>query len=150
MNLLSDYTTEITNVMKDIFDTFKRQEPLTFYKTAEEQILILDSDFNADIQEYESENKVLVEQSQQFYCRIIFPKRESVFHTSIPNTSIPIKGEQDFSEVYIQMEEDAYLFCKDAIRFTFMGENYEKLSPIRKIGFADTFNVYQLYLKRVV
>lgn len=149
MNLLSDYNTDIANAMKDIFDTYKRQEPFVFYKTSEEQIIILDSDFNADLQEFDKESTVLVEQSQPFYCRVIFPKRESTFHTSIPNTPIPINGEQDFAEVYLQMEEDAYLFIKDSIRFTFMGENYQKLSPVRRIGFLNTFNLYQIYLKKV-
>lgn len=149
MNLLTEYKSEIEDALKSIFDTYKRQEPFIFYKPSQEEIIILDPDFNSDLQEYDKENTTLTEQSQPFYCRVIFPRRESTLHTSIPNTPVPINGEQDFSEVYLQMEEDAYLFVKDAIRFTFMGENYQKLSPVRKIGFLDTFNVYQIYLKRV-
>lgn len=149
MNLLTEYKAEISKAMKDIFDSFSRKEPLIFYKPNDEEIVILDPNFNADLEEYDSVNSTLVEKSQSFTCRVIFPKREGNYHTSIPNVSIPIKGEQDFSEVYIQMEEDAYQYVKDSIRFTFMGENYQKLSPIRKLGFLDEFLIYQIYLKKV-
>jgi hypothetical protein len=149
MNLLEDYKTQITSVMSDIFDTFKRASLITFYKVNDEEVVILDPEFNADLQEYDAINTNLVEVSQQFECRIIFPKRESSFHTSVPNLSVPIKSEQDFAEVYLQVKEDAYNFLKDTVRFQFMGENYQMMSPIRPIGFLDTFNVYQIYLKKV-
>jgi hypothetical protein len=149
MNLLSEYKPEITNAMKNIFDSFKRSEPIIFYKPNDEEIVILDSQFNADLQEYDAVNSNLVEKSQSFQCRLFFPKRESTFYTSIPNTSVPVKAEQDFAEISIQMEEDAYQYIKDAIRFTFAGENYQKMAPIRKLGFLDTFQLYQIYLKKV-
>ena len=135
--------------MENIFDTFARSEPLLFYKPNDEEIVILDPDFNADLQEYNATNSTLIEKSTSFICRVIFPKRESTFQTSVPNVSTQIKTEQDFAEVYIQMREDAYLYVKDTIRFTFRGENYQKLSPIRPLGFLDTFLIYQLYLKKV-
>lgn len=149
MNLLTDFKPQITQAMQDVFDTYKRKEPFTFYKMSQEDVVILDPDFNADLQEYDAVNTNLVEQSATFYCRVIFPKRESTLHSSIPNLSIPINAEQDFSEVSLQVEEDAYLYIKDAIRFSFLGENYQKMSPIRKLGFLDTFTLYQIYLKRV-
>lgn len=149
MNLLDGYKDSIEGAMKNIFDSFKRKDPLTFYKMSEEQITILDPSFNADLQEFDYLNTNLVEQSKQFYCRVIFPKRESNFHNSIPNITMGIKAEQDFSEISIQMEQDAYEYVKDTVRFSYLGENYQKMSPIRKIGFLDTFYLYELYLKKV-
>jgi hypothetical protein len=149
MNLLEDYKTEIASAMKNVFDTYKRQEPFIFYKPSEEEIVILDPEFNADLQEFDSVGYNLTEQSQSFYCRVIFPRREKTYQTSISNISVPIHGEQDLGEVYLQMEEDAFLYIKDAVRFTFMGENYQKLSAVRKLGFLDNFTLYQIYLKRV-
>lgn len=149
MNLLADYKSTITQAMEDIFDSFKRSSLITFYKMSEEEIVIMDPEFNADLQEFDATNTNLTEVSQQFECRIIFPKREGAYSNSIPNITIPIKAEQEFNEVYIQVKEDAYNYLKDAIRFQFLGENYQKMSPIRPIGFLDTFNVYQIYLKKV-
>lgn len=149
MNLLADYKNAITQALGDIFDTFKRSSLVTFYKMSEEQIVIMDPSFNADLQEFDAINTNLTEVSQQFECRIIFPKREGSYGNSIPNITIGIKSEQEFNEVYIQVKEDGYNYLKDAIRFQFLGENYQKMSPIRPIGFLDTFNVYQIYLKKV-
>ena len=47
------------------------------------------------------------------------------------------------------MEADAYEYVKDTIRFTFMGDNYRKISSTRKLGVLGTFNLYQLNLKKV-
>lgn len=149
MNLLSEYKSEITEALTSIFDTFAREEPLVFYKPNDEEILILSPDFNADLEELNATNTNFIENSQSFICRIIFPKREGTYSNSIPNITIPIKAEQEFNEVYLQVKEDAYNYLKDAIRFQFLGENYQKMSPIRPIGFLDTFNVYQIYLKKV-
>lgn len=95
MNLLENHRGAILQAQEDIFDTFKRASLVTFYKVSEEEIIMLDPDYNSDLQEYTSVNRNLIEVSQSFECRIIFPKREGNYQTSIPNLSAPIKAEQD-------------------------------------------------------
>ena len=144
MNLLEDYKTEVAAVMKDIFDTFKRETPLRFYKPSIEHV------FNSDLQEYSDPNVTLIEQYAEFYCRIIYPKAADSFSTFIGGgENITAKAEQDFGLLNIQMEADAYEYVKDTIRFTFMGDNYRKISSTRKLGVLGTFNLYQINLKKV-
>jgi hypothetical protein len=150
MNLLEDYKTEVASVMKDIFDTFKRETPLRFYKPSIEHVVIFDENFNSDLQEYSDPNVTLTEQYTEFYCRIIYLKAADTFSTFIGGgENITAKAEQDFGLLNIQMESDAYEYVKDTIRFTFMGDNYRKIPPIRKLGVLGTFNLYQLNLKKV-
>jgi hypothetical protein len=150
MNLLEDYKAEVSAVMKDIFDTFKRETALRFYKPSIEHVVIFDPNFNSDLQEYSDPNVTLTEQYSDFYCRIIYPKAADTFSTFIGGgENIQAKAEQDFGLLNIQMEADAYEYVKDTIRFTFMGDNYRKISSTRKLGILGTFNLYQLNLKKV-
>lgn len=150
MNLLSDYKAEISGAMRDIFETFSRTEPMTFFKPNEEEVVIFDSSFNADLSEYNNPNVTLIENSRSFQCRIIYPRRENTYDGYIAGGSnIPIKGITELGIVNIQFREEALDYIKDTIRFTFMGEKYQKVSAIRRIGILDTFDVFQLSLKQV-
>lgn len=150
MNLLTEYTSQINSVMGNIFDTFKRSTLLRFYKPAEEEVVIFDPDFNADLEEYHNPNANYTPQYQDFECRIIYPKRENTLSNFIGGGSnLQIKGIQELGIVYVQFKADALDYLKDSIRFTFEGEKYEKYTDIRKIGVLDTFNIYQLTLKKV-
>jgi hypothetical protein len=150
MNLLDDYKPAISGAMKDIFDTFKRDTPLRFYKPSVEDVVIFDEEFNSDLQEYSNPNAELQEQSQEFYCRIIYPKAQDTLNNSIKGgANMLIKGEQDLGILYIQMEKDAYDYLEDTTRFNFMGQNYRKLSADRKLGMLGTFNLYQINLQMV-
>lgn len=150
MNLLEGFENEINSAMKSVFDTFKRNEPFYFYKPAEEEVIIFDENFNADLQEYNNPNAEYTVQAQPFYCRVIYPKRENTLETSMAGgANLQIKGLQDLGIIYLQMEEDAYDYIKDSIRFTFMGDKYEKFTSPRKLGILGTFNIFQITLKKV-
>jgi hypothetical protein len=150
MNLLSEYQTEIQGALKNIFDTFKRDAPLRFYKPSVEEVVVFDVDFNSDLQEYSNPNVELTQQYADFYCVVIYPKAGDSYSSFIGGGSnIQVKGEQDLGLLKIRFEEDAYLYLKDCVRFTFMGENYTRISDIRKIGLLGTFNLYQVDLKKV-
>lgn len=151
MNLLTDEEIlEVNSAMKDIFDSFKRNTPVVFYKPAEEEVVIFEDSFNADLQEYHNPNVTYIPQYQSFEVRIFFPKREGTFDVFIAGGSnLQVKGETDLGIVQIQMEQDAYDYIKDSIRFTFMGDKYQKLTSPRKLGVLGTFTLYQITLKKV-
>lgn len=152
MNLLSnDEKTAVNQAMLDLFDTFKRDEQMRFYKPNEEEIIILLNDFNADLEEYHNPNVTRETQYMDFDVRVIYPKRENTLFSSIEGGSnLNIKGLQELGIVNIQVkDEEAYNYMKDTIRFTFDGDKYEKATDIRKIGVLGAFNVYQITLKKV-
>lgn len=150
MNLLEGYKDQVSGAMNDIFDTFANSTPFVFYKPSIEEVVIFDSFFNADLSEYSNPNVTLTEQFQEFRCRVIYPKRENTWSNFIEGgANIQVKGEQDLGIIYLQMKDDAFEYLKDSIRFTFMGDKYQKLTSPRKIGVLDTFNINQIVLKKV-
>lgn len=151
MNLLtSSEIAEVNAAMLDIFHTFRRDTPFVFYKPAEEEVVIFDDSFNADLSEYSNPNVTYTPQFESFYVRVIYPKRENTWENFFAGgANIQLKGEQDLGIVNIQMEQDAYDYIKDSIRFTFMGDKYQKLTSPRKLGVLGTFTLYQITLKKV-
>lgn len=149
MDLLAGHRAQIEEAERNIFDSFKKPYPLKFIKIAQEEILILDPEYNSDLEEFNYENTNLVEQSREFYCRVIFPRWESTSWTSIPNIPSPVKASQQFAEVLIQFEEEAYEYIGATIRFTLLGENYQKSSDIRRIGMSEKYKLFELYLKKL-
>ena len=141
---------EINSAMGQIFATFARAEKVKFYKPNVEEILIFDNDYNGDLSEYSNPNAVLTEQMAEFTCRVVFPSREKTWRNNLGGgANANLKFEQDLGLVYIQFLDEALDYIKDTIRFTFNGDKYQKDSSIRKIGVVDTFNVFQLSLKKV-
>lgn len=152
MSLLDQtYKDEINTAMGQIFDTFANIAPFKFYKPNIEEIIIFDNDYNADLQEgVNNPNAILTEQYSEFRCRIIYPRRESTWENHIAGgANVAVKGEQDVGIIYLQFLEEANEYLKDSIRFTFMGDKYQKLTSPRKIGVLDTYNVYSITLKKV-
>jgi len=151
MSLLTDEEIEEVNAaMLDIFLTFRRDTPFVFYKPAEEEVVIFDDSFNADLSEFHNPNVTYIPQYQSFNVRVIYPKREGTLENFFAGgANLQIKSEQDLGIVQIQMEQDAYDYIKDSIRFTFMGDKYQKLTSPRKLGVLGTFTLYQITLKKV-
>lgn len=150
MNLLAGYESTVSGVMNDIFETFQRETPFRFYKPAIEEVIIFDENFNADLSEYHNPNATFSENYQEFYCRVIYPKRENTFSNFIEGgANIQVRGAQDLGIIYLQMKEDAFEFIKDCVRFTFLGDKYQQLTSPRRIGVLGAFNAYQITLKKV-
>jgi hypothetical protein len=58
------------------------------------------------------------------------------------------KVTQTWGQVKIQLEEDGYLFLKDAERIKILGEEYKKIKEWRRIGIVDNFMFYEIRLER--
>lgn len=141
---------EAAAAMTAVFDSFSRDTPVAFYKVAERTIVALDPNYNADFMEgsllagatYETE-------SQSFTCRIIYLDRQDFDTTLGGGEDLGVKGKFFYNRVKLQCKEDAFLYLKDSERFEFLGELYHIEEAWRRIGILDTFQFYQIILRRV-
>lgn len=151
MNLISDeLRASMEGAMTDIFDTFSRDTPITFYKTAAESVVVFDPNYNADFMEIsEISSVVKTSQSQSFSCRIWYLDRQD-FETSISGGDDPgIRGKFYYNRIRLQMKPDAFDYLKKTEKFVFGDEEYIIEDGWQKIGILGSFQFYEIVIKRV-
>lgn len=152
MNLASGPIRDLAaKAMKDLFDTFKRSNPLRFYKLANEVVNIFDPLYNGEIQDF-SENANITQTAQysDFYVRIWYANKQEGSNFIPGGDDLGVRIKQDYNVIRIQMESDAFEFLKDTVKFTILGEEYEILRPWRRIGILGDFQFYEIVLQRTV
>lgn len=152
MNLAStDIKLGAARAMKDIFDTFKRSTPLRFYKLANEHVNVFDPLYNGEIEDFnENSNITQTAQYSDFYVRIWYASNQEGKNFISGNDDLGVRIKLDYNVLKIQMEADAFEFLKDTVRFTIFNEEYEILSPWRRLGILGEFQFYEIVLKRSV
>ncbi len=147
----SGWQAEVDAAMLTVFDTFKRLDKVTFYKTPTEVVISTDPNYIADLQKYdENDNIEYTIDSQEFECRIIFLGYKPSTASNFPgDANTQVKAEQNFGQVKIQMKEDAFAFLGDTERFTIDGVPYMKSTDYQKLGVLGTFQFYQILLQKV-
>lgn len=141
---------EVSAAMTNVFDTFARENPVTFYKVAAQEILVLDSNYNADFMENTTLSGVdYTTQSQSFTCRIIYEQRQEYSSFIEGGEDTGTKSKFYYNRVKLQCKEDAFLYLQESERFELAGEKYQIEEAWRRIGLLGVFQFYQVVLKRV-
>ncbi len=141
---------DVLQAMDDIWDTFKRSEPITFYKRANQEVVVFDPDYNADFQEFtELNNITATEQSEQFEARIWYLDRQPNSAFIEGGEEAGVRTEQMYNRIKIQVKQDAFDYLATTIRFSILGEEYKISEGWRRIGILDEFNRYQIILQRI-
>lgn len=151
MNLIdTNLKNEISSAMDDLFDTFKKSNQVRFYKMPEQAVIVADSNYNPDFDEFSVRSNIVQEAVySDFDARIWYEDRQE-FSTIVNGGEDPgIRIKQFYNRVKIQVKEDAFNYLKDSIKFVIFDEEYKISESWRRIGFLDTFNRYQVILQRV-
>lgn len=139
---------EATAAMNLIFETFKRDSLVKFYKTAQQEILVSDPQWNSDFGNPYATNIVSTAQSQEFACRIWWVKGPSVEKSFDGDENIGTKLFYPIGSVRLQVKEDALEWLMDAKSFIIKGDKYVKDSDWRGIGMLGTIDRYEVVLKK--
>lgn len=146
---------EVNAAMKNIFDTFHRTSQITVYKKENNTITIKDPLFNADwgmhSNNYENHETDFaeVEDSFTFSARVWYGKLDAISNSFRGEENFNIKARHDWSEIKIQVEEEARDILVQAERVEFEGEIYQFVGDLRRIGLLKDFYVYQFVLGKV-
>lgn len=140
----------IESAMTDIFDTFARETPVTFYKVAAETVVIHDPDFNADFDEFSESNSITkTAQSESFTCRVWYLDRQE-YESFITGGDDPgVRGKFYYNRIRLQFKEDAFTYLKDTQKFIFGDEEYVLEEGWQKIGILNSFQFYEIVIRRV-
>lgn len=147
MNLLNaSQVAQGKQAMKNIFDTFARDLPVRFYRTAKQTVMV-DPNYSSDWDQNINKNKK-VSQYREFKCRVWYEERE-VFENFMPGADKNVRYSAQYNRIKIQMELDAYEYLRGTERITFNGAEYNFDSSPRGLGILDTIDIYEIILQRV-
>jgi hypothetical protein len=151
MNLISaEMRSSIESAMGDIFDTFARDNQVTFYKVASETVVVHDPNYNSDFDEIADFSSVVkTAQSQAFTCRIWYLDRQE-HEAFISGGDDPgIRGKFYYNRIRLQFKEDAFNYLKATEKFVFGDEQYIIEEGWQKIGILGSFQFYEIVIRRV-
>ncbi len=149
MNLIdAALTADAASAMQNIFDSFKRTDPITFYKNPEKTFVSFDPSFDPDFPEHSS-SFTETTQSQSFQCRVWYLDQQPMDKFVGGGEETGVKSEALYNRVKMQMEPDAFEFLKDSVRFILWGEEYQIFQTWRRIGILGSIQFYEVILQRV-
>lgn len=138
---------EVTAGMESVFDSFARENPITFYKVATQTVVIFDPNYNADFPHQSSITETT--QSQSFTCRITYLDRQEYGSFLEGGSDVGVKSKFFYNRIKVRMKSDAFTYLENTERFEILGEKYAIEEGWRRIGILDTFQFYEIILKRV-
>ena len=133
--------------MTDIFNAFKRDEQITFYKTAKTTISVFDPLYSSDFPNTYSGTETT--QSQSFDARLWYLERQDLDHFIPGGDDAGIRGKFYYNRVRMQVGLEAFNYLKDTERFVFFDEIYQIEQGWQRIGMLDSFMFYEVVLIRV-
>lgn len=139
---------EAASAMDLVFETFKRKDLVTFYKSASEEVLVSDPSWNADFGNPWASNIEKTVQKQDFPARIWWTKEPSIIKAIDGDENLGIKTFYSIGSVRIQVKQDAFEWLLDAKAFWIKGDRYVKESDWRGVGMLGDVNRYELVLKK--
>lgn len=132
---------EAAQAMSMVFDTFKRTNSVTFYKTPAQEIIVQDSEYNADF--WNPYNTGVTEtasgQSGTYECRVIWPRAQEV--AKMFGDDVKLSAPKGV--VRIQMETGAYDFFQDTKAVFVEGEKYVQHGDLRRLGVFSSYNCFE-------
>lgn len=148
MNLIPiELLSEIANAQINIFDSFARDNQVTFYKRAEKEVAVFDPSYNHSFPD--TADTTNTAQYQSFTCRIWYLDRQEYSNIVEGGEDVGIKGEFLYNRVRLQCKEDAFNYLKDTERFIIFDEIYRIEESWQRVGIAGQFKLYEIVLARV-
>ncbi len=144
----SDIQTQCSAAMDMVFDHFQRANTVTFYKSASEEIVVSDPNWNSDYGDPYTENIVKTSQSKEINCRILFFKDSEVLKSLDGDENISLKLAYPIGKVRIQIKASDFDWLKDAKCFYIEGEKFVKDSDWQGVGMFQSFDRYQIILRK--
>lgn len=135
--------------MDCIFDTFKRAYPLRFYKIQQEEVVMLDPDYNADFENNQIMPQIVNQtpQFEEFEARVWYGKFNPNQYFVAGASDLNIKGKINLKTIKIQVREEAFEYLKDTKTIYFLGEKYFIKEEWRRVGILGEFQFYEVVLQ---
>lgn len=134
----------------DLFDTFARDVVFTLYKSPEETILTIDSNYDSTWGVGQDSNVTYQEVSQTFPARIWYLDYEQQFKELFlrGEKAEGVRVARDVGQIKIQLKEDGYNYILAANRAYVFGDNWQIMSSPKKVGIFD-FQFYTFILQKM-
>lgn len=145
---LAELQAEVSAAMSMVFDYFKRTNPVVFYKDTKEQVVYVDPNWNADFGYGDQAQIVQTTQKQSFNCRVFFLKEPSMIKNIDGDENIGIKTQMPVGELKIQVEPDGFSWLRDSKAYYVEGERYVAVADWRGVGLLNSYDIYELTLKK--
>jgi hypothetical protein len=141
---------EITNALSQVFRTFRRGQPIRFYKTETNTVTAFDPNFNADFEyPHTNDDFTIAAQYQDFYCKITYEDRQPYSSFVEGGEEAGVKGKFYYNKIRVKMEADAFAYLQDTERFVFFNEQYTIAEGWKRLGILDSIQFYEVILQRV-
>ena len=136
--------------MNLIFDTFKRDELVKFYKQAREVVVDAgaNSEWNADFDNPNVGNITRSVQFVEFPARIWWTKEPSMVKSLDGDENVGVKVMYPIGSVRIQVKQDAKDYLSETVAFYIKNERYVKDSDWRGVGMLGAIDRYEIVLKK--
>jgi hypothetical protein len=147
----AEFKTEISGVMKDLFDTFKRTTQITAFKSAAEVVVLQDPDY---IPGFRESNQVTTDitktsQSRLFDARIWYLDLQPLKGFVQGGSQVQTKFEHSWGRVKLQVEKEAFDYLRTAERFYIYDEEHRIDEGFRRVGILGAIEFYECILERV-
>lgn len=136
------------NAMNFIFDFWKRQDKVTFYKSATEVVVSSDPDWNADFANPYASNIVKTAQKAEFECRYWYVKDNPIIKSIDGDDNANVQVGISKGKVRLQMRQDGFDWLGDTKSFWIEGEKYTVASDKRRVGIFGTFQFFEIMLEK--
>jgi len=144
---INDLQAEMDKAMDMVFDHFQRSSPVTFYKSAAEEIVAVDPSWNSDFTNPYAENIVKTSQSKEILCRFWYLDGEELLK-SFSSDDIALRLTVPVGRVKIQIKTADLPWLKHAKCFYVLGERFVKDTDWRGLGSLQRINRYEITLRK--
>jgi hypothetical protein len=148
MAIPSDLQTEGAAAMEFLFDFYKRENKVRFYKSASEVVVSEDPNWNSDFENEYATNIVKTSQYEEFDCRIWFLKDYPLIRNIDGDDNASLNVAIPKGKVRLQMRLDGYEYLKDSKTFWIEGAKYVASSDFRRVGIFSEFQLYEILLEK--
>lgn len=149
MNLLNAaQQAVVSSVMRDVFDTFARNNTITFYKEVA-NVIVADVNFNADFQGNSKNRNLKSTVSETFVARIWYLDRQEEEEFVAGDDSL-VRFSNDLNRIRVQIPIAGLSYFEAAVRFNVNGSKWQKSSSVAQVGTLGNFEYCEAILQRVV
>ena len=137
-----------SSAMGEVFNAFKRDTQLTFYKAEKKTVVMEDPNFISGFKKLDqSGNTVTIEaQSQSFDARIWYLDQQNLANSF--NEQIGVKAKSAWGQIKIQLEEDGFNYLEGTKKIKFLDEEYFVDDDVRRIGILSELKYFMFILRR--
>lgn len=147
MNVISaQFRASAKQAMRDIFDSFKRSDPIRFYKTAKSTITF-DPDYSGHWDKRNNKN-IKVPEFRDIECVLIFEERQP-YESFIKGADTNVRFGAFYNRIKVRVDKSDYDFLKDSKKFIFKDIEYSWDGVPRGMGILEEIDYYEIVLQRV-